>query len=37
MATKWAILKDNPAVTEYNPELRVEDDVKGIQFCFKYT
>ena len=25
--------KDNPAVTEYNPELRVEDDVKGIQFA----
>lgn len=26
-------LKDNPAITEYNPELRVEEDVKGIQFA----
>ena len=26
-------LKDNPAITEYNPELRVEEDTKGIQFA----
>lgn len=26
-------LKDDPAITEYNPELRVEEDVKGIQFA----
>lgn len=26
-------LKDNPAITEYNPELRVEEDVQGIQFA----
>lgn len=25
-------LKDNPAVIEYNPDLRVEEDTKGIQF-----
>ncbi len=26
-------LKDNPAITEYNPELRVEEDTQGIQFA----
>lgn len=26
-------LKENPAITEYNPELRVEEDTKGIQFA----
>jgi len=26
-------LKDNPAITEYNPELRVDEDTKGIQFA----
>lgn len=26
-------LKDNPAITEYNPELRVEEDKEGIQFA----
>lgn len=26
-------LKDDPAVTEYNPTLRVEEDVQGIQFA----
>lgn len=26
-------LKDNPVVTEYNPELRVEEDKAGIQFA----
>lgn len=26
-------LKDNPAIKEYNPELRVEEDVAGIQFA----
>ena len=26
-------LKDDPAITEYNPELRVEEDVQGIQFA----
>ena len=26
-------LKENPAITEYNPELRVEEDTKGMQFA----
>lgn len=26
-------LKENPAITEYNPELRVEEDKAGIQFA----
>ncbi len=26
-------LKENPAITEYNPELRVEEDKEGIQFA----
>ena len=26
-------LKDNPAITEYNPQLRVEEDKEGIQFA----
>lgn len=26
-------LKDNPAITEYNPELRVTEDKEGIQFA----
>ena len=26
-------IKDNPVVTEYNPELRVEEDKAGIQFA----
>lgn len=26
-------LKENPVITEYNPELRVEEDTKGIQFA----
>lgn len=26
-------LKENPAITEYNPDLRVEEDTKGIQFA----
>ena len=26
-------LKENPAITEYNPELRVEEDTKGIQYA----
>lgn len=26
-------LKDNPAITEYNPELRVEEDKEGVQFA----
>lgn len=26
-------LKENPAITEYNPELRVEEDKNGIQFA----
>lgn len=26
-------LKDDPAITEYNPELRVEEDKEGIQFA----
>ncbi len=26
-------LKENPAITEYNPELRVEEDTAGIQFA----
>lgn len=26
-------IKDNPAITEYNPELRVEEDTAGIQFA----
>ncbi len=26
-------LKDDPAITEYNPELRVEEDTQGIQFA----
>ncbi len=26
-------LKKDPAITEYNPELRVEEDTKGIQFA----
>lgn len=30
---EMANLKENPAITEYNPELRVEEDTKGIQFA----
>ena len=30
---EMANLKENPAIMEYNPELRVEEDTKGIQFA----
>lgn len=30
---EMANLKENPAITEYNPELRVEEDKEGIQFA----
>lgn len=41
MKQQWAVygdneignLKENPVVTEYNPELRVEEDKEGIQFA----
>lgn len=40
MKQQWATygdeqinLKENPAITEYNPELRVEEDKEGIQFA----
>lgn len=30
---EMANLKENPAITEYNPELRVQEDKEGIQFA----
>lgn len=40
MRQQWATygdeqanFKNEPVITEYNPELRVEEDTKGIQFC----
>ncbi|MBR3133384.1 MAG: hypothetical protein IKG42_04895 [Clostridia bacterium] len=30
-------LKDNPAITEYNPKLRVDEDTKGIQFALNMS